>query len=289
MLNQEPDINAVIEALNEYIRIIQSGLERLWTEDSLWVTAPAFREITESLQKAGASPELSEAITNHLKYTVNLPEQSAAGLRMSPGELAERRVALSWLDWLVVDPSRKQALIERIHQALAAKELDVEARHIAMWGDTDVPVVIYTGKMSRTEREGLLDAFSKLHRAVLISTPAVEVGVDFAADVLITEQCDGNSFLQRFGRVGRRPGIQGKIFVLIRDGETYVNLFQRLWTPVSRDEFSALIADPANGLFPARLYAEGSAFLDATHWMVNAQLGEIGEWLNRTMESRSTS
>lgn len=283
MLSQESDIKAVIEALNEYVRIIQSGLEHLWTEDSLEVTAPAFGEITESLQKAGASPELAEAITNHLKYTVNLPEQSAVGLRISPGELAERRVALSWLDWLVVDPPRRQALIERIHQALAAKELEIEARHIAAWGDKNVPVVIYTGKMTRIEREGLLDAFSKLHRAVLISTPAVEVGVDFAADVLITEQCDGNSFLQRFGRVGRRSGIQGRVFVLLRDGETYVNLFQRLWTPMSRNEFSALIADPANGLFPTRLYAEGSAFLDATHWMVNAQLGEIGEWLNRAM------
>lgn len=52
---------------------------------------------------------------------------------------------------------------------------------------------------------------------------------------------------------------------------------------MSREEFSALIAGPTNGLFPARLYAEGSAFLDATHWMINAQLGEIGGWLNQAM------
>lgn len=282
-LNRKTDVTVVVEALEAHVSFIQSGLERLWAEDSLWVTAPSCREITESLQQAGAGPELAEAITRHLRHTVELPEESAVGLRMSPGKLAERRVALSWLEWLVADSSRKQALVERIHQALSAKELEVEARHIATWGETGVPVVIYTGKMSRAEREGLLDAFSKLPRAVLISTPAVEVGVDFAADVLITEQCDGNSFLQRFGRVGRRPGIRGKIFVLVRDGEAYVRLFQCHRPQMSREEFSALIADPADGLFPARLYAEGSAFLDATHWVVNAQLGEIGGWLNQAM------
>jgi len=47
--------------------------------------------------------------------------------------------------------------------------------------------------------------------------------------------------------------------------------------------FSTLIADPDDGLFPARHYVEGSTFLDATHWLVNAQLGEIGDWLNQTM------
>lgn len=282
-LNREAGVNVIVEALEAHMSLIQTGLERLWAEDSLRVTAPACREITESLQQAGAGPELAEAITRHLRHTVEIPEQSTVGLKMSTRKLAERRVGLSWLDWLVADPSWRQALVERIHQALAAKELEVEARHIATWGETGVPVVIYTGKMSRVEREGLIDAFSKLPRAVLISTPAVEVGVDFAADVLITEQCDGNSFLQRFGRVGRRPGIRGKVFVLVRDGETYVRLFQRHQTPMSREEFSALIADPADGLFPARLYAEGSAFLDATHWMVNAQLGEIGTWLNQVM------
>ena len=283
VLNREAGVNVVVGALEAHVSLIQTGLERLWAEDSLRVTAPACREITESLQQAGAGPELAEAITRHLRHTVELPEQSAVDLRMSPGKLAERRVALSWLDWLIADPTRQQVLVERIHQALAAKELEVEARHIATWGETRVPVVIYTGKMSRAEREGLLDAFSKLPRAVLISTPAVEVGVDFAADVLITEQCDGNSFLQRFGRVGRRPGIQGKVTVLVRNGEAYVRLFHCHRPQMSRDEFSALIADPADGIFPARFYAEGSAFLDATHWMVNAQLGEIGGWLNQAM------
>jgi DEAD/DEAH box helicase domain-containing protein len=208
---------------------------------------------------------------------------------MSPEELAQRRLAFHWLDWLIEDPSRREMLVERIRQALAENRLEVETRHIAAWGETGVPVVIYTGKMSRAERKGLIEAFGALPRAALISTPAVEVGVDFAADVLITEQCDGNGFLQRFGRVGRRPSIQGKVMVLVKDGETYVQLFQRHRPQMSREEFSALIADPRDGVFPARLYAQGSAFLDATHWLVNAQLGEVGSWLNQGMFGEETA
>ena len=56
--------------------------------------------------------------------------------------------------------------------------------------------------MSKHNRDGLVELFGKLEKAILISTPAVEVGVDFDADTLITEECDGNGFLQRFGRVG---------------------------------------------------------------------------------------
>lgn len=282
-------LESVLEALEEQIGRIQAGLEHLWADDSLQVTAPLLGEITASLQKAGVSREIAEAITAYLKHTVELPEQTAAGLRMSPRELTQRRVAFHWLDWLIKDPIRRKELVGRIWKALAENTLEVETRHIASWGDTGVPVVIYTGKMTKAERQGLIEAFASLPRAVLISTPAVEVGVDFAADVLITEQCDGHGFLQRFGRVGRRPGIQGKVVVLVKDGETYVRLFQRHRPQMNREEFSSLMAHPVDGVFPARLYAQGSAFLDATHWLVNARLGEIGDRLNQTMFGEETA
>jgi len=282
------DPPSLLEALEGQVSRIQEGLEQVWVDDSLLVTAPGFTEIAASLQRAGAGREMAEAITAHLRHTVELPEPAATGLKMSPNELAQRRLALSWLDWLIQDQTRREALVTRVQQALAGKELEVETRHIASWRDTGVPVVIYTGKMTKAERRGLIEAFAALPRAVLISTPAVEVGVDFAADVLITEQCDGNSFLQRFGRVGRREGVRGKVKVLV-DGETYVRLFQRHRPQMTREEFSALIADPRDGVFPTRLYAEGSAFLDATHWLVNAQLGEIGGWLNQAMFGEETA
>ncbi len=283
------DPQSLLEVLEGQVSQIQDGLERVWTDEVLRATAPDFKEIIAPLQQAGAGLELAEAITSYLKHTVELPEQAAARLRMSPRELAQRRVAFSWLEWLIKDQFQREELVEQIRQALARNRLEVETRHIASWGDTGVPVVIYTGKMTKAERKGLIEAFAGLPRAVLISTPAVEVGVDFAADVLITEQCDGNGFLQRFGRVGRRPDIKGRVMVLVKDGDTYIRLFQRHQPQMSREEFSFLIADPVDGIFPARLYAEGSAFLDATHWMVNAQLGEIGGHLNQAMFGKEAS
>jgi Lhr-like helicase len=65
--------------------------------------------------------------------------------------------------------------------------------------------ILYSGSMPRHAREGLIPLFDRLHvPVVLVSTSAVEVGVDFGADGLVTEECSGSSFLQRFGRVGRR-------------------------------------------------------------------------------------
>lgn len=285
-LATEASVELVLETVDAWVSAVGSALERTWSEtdeESLSVTAPAFAEIAAALHKAGMSPELADRITVYLRHTVELPEEATDMLRMSPSELTQRQVALSWLEWLVEDPSRRETLVRRLENALVSGDLAVETRHIAVWQETGIPVVIYSGKMSKAARTGLIEAFAALPQAVLISTPAVEVGVDFAADTLITEQCDGNGFLQRFGRVGRRPGIQGRVVVLTRDGETYVQLYQRHQPHMTREAFSTLMAHPADGVFPTRRYAEGSAFLDATHWLVNAQLGEIGQWLNQAM------
>ncbi len=275
----------VIQVLDGRFGELQAALERVLggKDDRLSVTAPDFAEITVLLQEAGMGLKLAESITAYLKHTVEVPEEAAVALRTPPQELPRRQVAFSWLEWWARNGFRLETLVEQLREALASGELAVETPHIATWKDTDMPVVIYTGKMTRSERKGLIEAFAALPRAVLISTPAVEVGVDFAADSLITEQCDGNGFLQRFGRVGRRPGVQGQVTVLLRDGETYVRLYQAHQPQMTREAFSTLIADPADGLFPSRRYVEGSVFLDATHWLVNAQLGEIGDWLNETM------
>jgi DEAD/DEAH box helicase domain-containing protein len=143
--------------------------------------------------------------------------------------------------------------------------------------------------MSRRDRKGLIQAFDDLERAVLISTPAVEVGVDFKADVLITEECDGNGFLQRFGRVGRTGEGRADVQALVREGETWARLQQRHQAQMSREDFSQMIidpdapTDPDRSLFPDRTYAAASVYQDATHWLINRQMGRIGQRLNAAM------
>lgn len=284
------DLESLIGRIDQWVSDVQSRLERIWSEDSLEVTAPAFKEISLGLIEAGLQPELANKFTDYLKYSVELPKEAAEGLRMSPSELSKRYLAFSWFGWLIKDKAKRDDLTGRVLKSLEDGRLNADTKNIASWKDTKIPVIIYTGKMSKNERRGLLEAFGNLSKAVLISTPAVEVGVDFAADTLITEQCDGNGFLQRFGRVGRRVGIKGRVIALIKDGETYVNLYNRYKDrsedlKMTREEFSALIASSEGGLFPSKTYIEGSDFLDATHWLVNAQIGEIGRWLNQSMFS----
>ena len=282
------DLESLIGYMDQWVSDVQSRMEQIWSQGSLKVISPTFNEIPADLKAAGLPPELADKFADYLKYSVKLPEEAAEGLKMSPSEISRRYVAFSWLGWLIKDKSKREDLIGRVLKAVENGRLDVDTRNIASWKDTKVPVIIYTGKMSKSERRGLLEAFGKMSKAILISTPAVEVGVDFAADTLITEQCDGNGFLQRFGRVGRRVGVKGKVKVLIRDGKTYVDLYNRFkdsleGLKMTREDFSALIASPEGGLFPSKTYVEGSDFLDATHWLVNAQIGEIGRWLNKSM------
>ncbi|NMB85370.1 MAG: ATP-dependent RNA helicase SrmB [Methanosaeta sp. PtaB.Bin018] len=285
------DLERITGELDRFVTEVQSNLEQIWSEDSLEMAAPEFKEISSGLTEAGLPLELAAKFTDYLRYSVELPEGAAEGLRMSPSELSRRYLAFSWFGWLIKNEAQREDLTGRILKALEDGLLDADTRNISSWKETKIPAIIYTGKMSKNERRGLLDAFGKLPRAILISTPAVEVGVDFAADTLITEQCEGNGFLQRFGRVGRRVGVRGRVIVLIKDGETYIDLYSRYKDlseedrKISREDFSSLISSPEAGIFPSKNYIEGSDFLDATHWLVNAQIGEIGEWLNQSMFS----
>ena len=142
--------------------------------------------------------------------------------------------------------------------------------------------------MARYAREGLVELFkdrSITAPMVLISTSAVEVGVDFDADAMVTEECVGSSFLQRFGRVGRREGVQGSVHVFISPPR-YPEIVKALQSravesdgklALPREEFSSII----NSTFPRRRHVESSVYLDALHYLVNEQLGQVGQGLNK--------
>ncbi|HIC90848.1 MAG TPA: DEAD/DEAH box helicase [Syntrophaceae bacterium] len=164
-----------------------------------------------------------------------------------------------------------------MRKEIEEKEISVQVRYVKFWENTDVPVILYTGSMTKSAREGLINLFSArdLPRAVLVSTSAVEVGVDFDAELLITEECEGNSFLQRFGRVGRH-GSESEVWVFV-NGDTLGRFKGRILSEVSREEFSKIIRDE----FPKKLYAQKSVFLDSIHYLINEQMGRIGKKLNK--------
>ncbi len=293
-LSDESDPSMVKQAINAWLTAVNDDLTRIWSnekEEKLKVTAPHFPELVGSLTTGGLPSTLVDTLSRQLQYGVELDEETAQYVRKSQAALDKRSVALRWLGehWLVKDDKHRKALRQHLEMALQEGRLEVETRHIATWGERDVPTIIYTGQMSRRDREGLIEAFDQMSQAILVSTPAVEVGVDFKAEMMITEECDGNGFLQRFGRVGRTGGSIAQVIVLLREGETWVRLQQRIQLPMNREDFSRMIIDPESptdperSLFPDRVYATKSIYLDATHWLINQQIGRIGQKLNEVM------
>ncbi len=249
---------------------LASTLESLSSigNDQICCKANKFDALAETFVAAGLDERAASLLTRRLAF-----EMKADPAQLPKQSLSDRPVFLRWLDWMVKDGD-KAKVRAAVEAGLVSGELKAELRHIGLWKNTNVPVIVYSGSMAKGSREGLIGAFSYLERAVLISTSAVEVGVDFHADVLITEECEGNSFLQRFGRVGRHG--KGSKVIAFASGDAYAAFSGLDKTEISRERFSERITDT----FRRNNYAAASQMLDAGHYLVNEQLGRIGGRLN---------
>jgi DEAD/DEAH box helicase domain-containing protein len=240
------------------------------TTDPILCQAKEFSALTEVFTSSGLDNEIATSLIRKMLFVMKADPRQLPTRYMS-----HRPIYLRWLHSLI-DRDKANRVRDLVTAGMVAGELQVECRHIGLWGGTDVPVIVYSGSMAKQVREGLINVFADLEQAVLVSTSAVEVGVDFHADALITEECEGNAFLQRFGRVGRHD--EGSRVVALVSGDKYAALSGFSGAQMSREDFSAKITE----VFPHRNYAEGSLLLDANHYLINTQLGRIGERLNAT-------
>jgi CRISPR-associated endonuclease/helicase Cas3 len=64
---------------------------------------------------------------------------------------------------------------------------------------------------------------------VLLTTSATEVGVDISCDVMITDLCEPDSFIQRAGRCARRMGETGEIYLINPSGDRISDATKPLW------------------------------------------------------------
>lgn len=242
-------------------------------KDEILCQSPDYKALAEAFVATGLGRALAEALVQRLRYQLKV-DPACLPIR----DTSHRQVYLRWLGWLIKDKEKTEIIRTALRDSVESGSLNVNCRHIGVWKKTDVPVIVYSGSMAKPAREGLIDVFSDLERAVLISTSAVEVGVDFHADMLITEQCEGNGFLQRFGRVGRH-GNDSYVITLV-DGDAYARLSALPDRTLTREAFSAAVTT----IFPARNYAAASDYLDAGHYLVNEQLGRMGTRLNASVK-----
>jgi len=270
-LQKTPNLERQQALVDEWLTDV---LERLGAEidEQIVCRAQDFADLRQALA-IGLGENLAELLVRRLVHEIKADPQWITGF--SSRSLSHRTIYLRWLDWMVTQEQveRVRALVQA---GLEGGDLEADCRHIGLWKGTDVPVIVYSGSMARHARSGLINVFADLERAVLISTSAVEVGVDFAADMLITEECEGNGFLQRFGRVGRH-GDRSKVVVLV-SGDVASQWRDLDDKSLSREDFSARIRET----FPQRHYATASTLVDAGHYIVNEQLGRIGARLNQS-------
>ena len=274
--------------LYRWVEEISDQLDAQWGTN-LEDCPPDFRQLQSDLTSAQLGFDLSQFASRYLAEQTVVKSEDVDGAKPRGGNFEERRVYFRWLswNWIISDTDLRTEIQEKLKSAIAAKQLRPESSYIATWKDKDITTILYSGKMSKHNRDGLVELFGKLEEAILISTPAVEVGVDFDADTLITEECDGNGFLQRFGRVGRSGGV-GQVTVLLRNQRCLPRLREQS-PEMPRDEFSRFIVnpdEPANpdiSLFPARVYVPDSPLVSAIHHQINDQIGAIGASLNSKM------
>jgi len=64
---------------------------------------------------------------------------------------------------------------------------------------------------------------------ILVTTSAMEVGVDISSDVMITDLCQPDSFIQRIGRCARRPSESGKALLIAPLEKSKFQSEKQLW------------------------------------------------------------
>lgn len=242
------------------------------------ITYPGFVELSVFL--ANFSLNLKDAVLRRFAASFSFKREDIVEKKGSFRRKHSDYIYFKWLKTYFGEHA--EFILPLILQEFSGSEdfrKQVEMNHVSVWGNSDYPMVLYSGSMSKQSRGGLVSLFDDLEKAILISTSAVEVGVDFAADILITEECNGSSFLQRFGRVGR-TGKKSAVEVLV-GGQVYGILSERLsgMREIYRENFSTIVRD----LFGGKVHIEESDLVDSAHFMINKQLGLVGEQLNNFM------
>ena len=238
------DSAAEIKAkLYRWVESISDQLDAQWGTE-LEDCPQGFPQLQSNLSETQLGVDLSRYIGRYLVKQIVVKPEDVGGAKPKREGFGERRVYFRWLswNWIISDMNLRTEIQENLKSAIANGQIQPESNYITTWRNRDITTILYSGKMSKHNRDGLVELFGELDKAILISTPAVEVGVDFDADALITEECDGNGFLQRFGRVGR-SGEVGQVRILLRNPKCIPRL-RELSSEMPRDKFSQFIVHP---------------------------------------------
>lgn len=116
--------------------------------------------------------------------------------------------------------------------ALASSSEDAVAGNILTYHGHQFPAyrACVLERLKRLDDSWKLDGRPELRQPfVLLTTSAMEVGVDISCDVMITDLCEPDSFIQRAGRCARRVGEVGEMYLTSPSGGRIPEAAKSLW------------------------------------------------------------
>jgi len=156
------------------------------------------------------------AMKNGYDFKILAPEGNDPFVKRESGKdisiEVQRGDPLNFINF--VEPGKRNAII--VNSVRRAVEIYDMAISNATVGFDRERVILIHGRMIPSHKKDLINRLRRMKEEfLLIGTQAVEAGVDFSVDVMITEGAPVNSLLQRFGRLARWPNDRsGKAIVL---------------------------------------------------------------------------
>ncbi|AEH24650.1 CRISPR-associated helicase Cas3' [Pyrococcus yayanosii] len=115
-----------------------------------------------------------------------------------------------------IDNAKRNAII--VNTVSRAVEIFDQAKeNAAELGLNEDKIMLIHGRMKPSHKEKLIEKLRKWkHKEsfLVIGTQAIEAGVDFSVDLMITDAAPINSLLQRFGRVARYNERKAEIIIM---------------------------------------------------------------------------
>ena len=118
---------------------------------------------------------------------------------------------------MFIEPGKRNALIvNTVDRAVELYDMAVSDPSIGFERDR---ILLIHGRMTPSHKKSIIGRLQRLGKEdfLLIGTQAVEAGVDFSADVMVTDRAPINSLLQRFGRLARHASDRTGKAVVITD------------------------------------------------------------------------
>ena len=136
-----------------------------------YLSYPGLPKLSSTLKVLNFSPDLLKIILPRFVYNFAFKTPAIITKKGAFPGSKEQYVYLKFLPAYFKEDSCAvtNALREELRQQPSFTWF-IKMNHVATWKGTDYPLIVYSGSMSRRSRQGLINLFDGLEKAVLIST-----------------------------------------------------------------------------------------------------------------------